>query len=71
MTSLDTLFHYSLCCIAPVLAARLIPGCEVTVGMDKDDDGRWPYSDTAEAIKTMGAKHVLKNVTVSFSKFIS
>jgi len=26
-----------LCCIAPVLAAKVFPGCEVTVGIEKDD----------------------------------
>jgi len=26
-----------LCCIAPVLAAKVIPGCEVTVGLENDD----------------------------------
>lgn len=29
-----------LCCISPVLAAKVFPGCEVTVGQDKDVDGR-------------------------------
>lgn len=26
-----------LCCISPVLAAKVFPGCEVTVGVEKDD----------------------------------
>ncbi|XP_071947921.1 ES1 protein homolog, mitochondrial-like [Antedon mediterranea] len=52
-----------LCCIAPVLAAKLIPGCEVTVGQDKDDGGRYPYAGTAGAVQEMGAKHVNKNVS--------
>ena len=26
-----------LCCISPVLAAKVIPGCEVTVGLENDD----------------------------------
>ncbi|KAF5905882.1 ES1 protein, mitochondrial-like, partial [Clarias magur] len=26
-----------LCCISPVLAAKVFPGCEVTVGNDKDE----------------------------------
>lgn len=26
-----------LCCISPVLAAKVFPGCEVTVGDDKDE----------------------------------
>ncbi|XP_038045365.1 glutamine amidotransferase-like class 1 domain-containing protein 3B, mitochondrial [Patiria miniata] len=51
-----------LCCIAPTLAAKVIPGCEVTVGQDKDDGGRWPYAGTAGAIEQMGSKHINKNV---------
>lgn len=51
-----------LCCIAPVLAAKLIPGVEITVGHDKDDGGRWPYAGTADAVEQMGAKHVNKDV---------
>lgn len=52
-----------MCCIAPVIAARLIPGVEVTVGHDKDEDGKWPYAGTAEAIEKMGGKHVVTEVT--------
>lgn len=26
-----------LCCISPVLAAKVFPGCEVTVGVEKDE----------------------------------
>ena len=37
----------------------------MTVGMDKEEGGRWPYCGTAAAIETMGAKHINKNVTVS------
>ncbi|XP_032222565.2 glutamine amidotransferase-like class 1 domain-containing protein 3, mitochondrial [Nematostella vectensis] len=61
-------FHSSkkpigLCCIAPVIAAKLIPGCEVTVGQDTDDGtGKWPYAGTAEAITKMNSKHINKNV---------
>jgi len=47
----------SLCCISPVLAANVIKGCQVTIGADQG---------TAAAIEQMGAKHVNKNVTVSF-----
>ncbi|KAL8598333.1 Glutamine amidotransferase-like class 1 domain-containing protein 3, mitochondrial [Nucella lapillus] len=43
-----------LCCIAPVLAAKVFPGCEVTVGSDPD---------TAGAIEAMDSTHVKKNVT--------
>ncbi|CAJ1079740.1 glutamine amidotransferase-like class 1 domain-containing protein 3A%2C mitochondrial [Xyrichtys novacula] len=50
-----------LCCISPVLAAKVFPGCEVTVGIEKDDK----YPDTtgcAEAINQLGCKHVSKSV---------
>lgn len=49
-----------MCCIAPVIAAKVLgtasggPGCEVTIGCDKD---------TAEAIAAMGAKHAEHPVT--------
>ena len=59
-------FVCRLCCISPVLAARVLPGCSVTVGSDQSEDGRWPYAGTASAIEKMGAKHVSKDVTVSF-----
>lgn len=52
-----------LCCIAPVLAAKVIPGCEVTVGSDEEEGGKWPYAGTAGAIEKLGAKHVKKAVT--------
>lgn len=53
-----------LCCIAPVLAARVLgtrkggPGVKVTIGTDPA---------TAEAIQTMGATHVPKSVTEAFT----
>lgn len=55
-----------LCCIAPVLAAKLLPGVEVTVGHEEEEGGRWPYAGTAGAIKALGAKHCVKEVTISF-----
>ena len=58
-----------LCCIAPVLAARVFPGCEVTVGKDTEEEGKWPYAGTVEALKAMGAKHVIKDVCVSFKLY--
>eukprot|EP01147_Barroeca_monosierra_P005807 gene5807-9027_t len=44
-----------LCCIAPVIAAKLFQ-CKVTVGSDKEGDD-WPYAGTAQAIQSMGAQH--------------
>ncbi|KAM8953957.1 glutamine amidotransferase-like class 1 domain-containing protein 3, mitochondrial [Pelodytes ibericus] len=50
-----------LCCISPVLAAKLIPGCELTVGYDTECE-KWPHAGTATAIKELGCKHVNKKV---------
>lgn len=47
-----------LCCIAPVLVAKVIKGCSVTVGSDQEEGGRWPYAGTAVAIQQLGATHV-------------
>lgn len=57
---------FSLCCIAPVLAAKVIKGVEVTVGHEQEEGGKWPYAGTAEAIEALGAKHCVKGVTISF-----
>nr|XP_028700843.1 glutamine amidotransferase-like class 1 domain-containing protein 3A, mitochondrial isoform X3 [Macaca mulatta] len=51
-----------LCCIAPVLAAKVLRGVEVTVGHEQEEGGKWPYAGTAEAIKALGAKHFVKEV---------
>lgn len=56
-----------LCCIAPVLAAKVLPGCEITVGGESSDGGRWPYAGTVEGVKTLGATHVVKDVCESHS----
>ncbi|KAM9038660.1 putative glutamine amidotransferase-like class 1 domain-containing protein 3B, mitochondrial [Sarcophilus harrisii] len=55
-----------LCCISPILAAKVIQGTEVTVGHEQEEEGKWPYCGTAEAIKALGAKHCVKEVTISF-----
>ncbi|XP_036601067.1 glutamine amidotransferase-like class 1 domain-containing protein 3A, mitochondrial [Trichosurus vulpecula] len=52
-----------LCCISPVLVAKVLKGTEVTVGHEHEEDGKWPYCGTAEAIKALGAKHCVKEVT--------
>ncbi|XP_044293657.1 glutamine amidotransferase-like class 1 domain-containing protein 3A, mitochondrial isoform X1 [Varanus komodoensis] len=48
-----------LCCISPVLAAKVFPGCEVTVGHNNNVDGRFL---TAAAIEALGCKHICKDV---------
>uniref|UniRef100_H2S482 Si:ch211-153b23.5 n=3 Tax=Takifugu TaxID=31032 RepID=H2S482_TAKRU len=50
-----------MCCISPVLAAKILPGCELTVGHDKECD-KWPYAQTAGAVREMGCKHVNTDV---------
>ncbi|CAL8341586.1 unnamed protein product [Boreogadus saida] len=53
-----------LCCISPVLAAKVFPGCEVTVGRENDD--KYPNTtDTAAAIVQLGCTHVSKSVAES------
>ncbi|PKU32212.1 es1 protein mitochondrial-like [Limosa lapponica baueri] len=51
-----------LCCISPVLAAKIFPGCELTVGHDTECE-KWPYAKTAETMKELGCTHVNKHVT--------
>ncbi|ESN98109.1 hypothetical protein HELRODRAFT_114003 [Helobdella robusta] len=55
-------FHSSkkpigLCCIAPILAAKVLKGCEVTLGFDKQDD-QWPHSGACAVVRDLGSKHV-------------
>ncbi|KAF3838177.1 hypothetical protein F7725_009945 [Dissostichus mawsoni] len=50
-----------MCCISPVLAAKILPGCELTVGQDKECE-KWPHAQTAGAMKEMGCKHVNTDV---------
>ncbi|XP_051937663.1 glutamine amidotransferase-like class 1 domain-containing protein 3, mitochondrial [Hippocampus zosterae] len=53
-----------LCCISPVLAAKVFPGCEVTVGLENDD--KYPNTtDTAAAINQLGCKHMSTGVSQS------
>mmetsp|Transcript_20013 Transcript_20013/g.25311 ORF Transcript_20013/g.25311 Transcript_20013/m.25311 type:complete len:87 (-) Transcript_20013:201-461(-) len=43
-----------MCCISPVIAAKVFPGCKVTIGNDED---------VASAIKKVGSENVSKQVT--------
>ncbi|XP_007452575.1 PREDICTED: ES1 protein homolog, mitochondrial [Lipotes vexillifer] len=52
-----------LCCIAPVLAAKVLRSVEVTVGHEQEEGGRWPHAGTAQVIKALGAKHCVTGVT--------
>lgn len=51
-----------MCCIAPVIAAKVLPGCEVTLGMDTEQDGKYPYAGATGAVTAMGSKHINKEV---------
>ena len=42
----------ALCCIAPVLAARLLPGARLTLGSRGE---QWPYAGSQEAAAGWGA----------------
>lgn len=59
---------YSMCCISPVLAAKVISGCEVTVGKSSGDC--WPYAETCAGIEKLGVKCVEKEVDISFTYII-
>ena len=52
---------FSLCCIAPVLAAKVIQGSEVTVGSSDQE--------AAGAVGALGSKHISTKVNVSL-KFV-
>lgn len=49
-----------------MLAAKVLSGAEVTVGHEEEEGGKWPYAGTAGAIKELGGKHCVKEVTISF-----
>lgn len=50
------------CCIAPVIAAKCLPGCEITVGKVPNALKEWPYGGTVENLKSLGAIVVEKDV---------
>ncbi|XP_066496193.1 putative glutamine amidotransferase-like class 1 domain-containing protein 3B, mitochondrial [Tiliqua scincoides] len=50
-----------LCCISPVLAAKILPGCELTVGHDQESE-IWPHAKTVAALQELGCKHVSTNI---------
>jgi len=53
-----------LCCIAPMLAAKVLGGNGVSLTLGKSDDGsgKWPYGGSLEAAKALGANVVEKSV---------
>ena len=50
-----------MCCIAPVLAAKVLPGCEVTIGTD---------AGTSEAIKQMVSPSLSPTLLPSFGSSV-
>ena len=46
---------------------QVLSDVEVTVGMDTENDERWPYAGTAAAVQSMGAKHFNRDVSVSYT----
>lgn len=53
-----------LCCIAPMLAAKVLgsTGVYLTLGKADDGSGKWPYAGSIEAAKGLGANVVEKAV---------
>jgi len=51
-----------MCCIAPVLAARVLKGASLTLGGSDAEGGKWPYAGSLEAARSMGANVVEKTV---------
>ncbi|XP_066570313.1 ES1 protein, mitochondrial [Amia ocellicauda] len=46
--------------MAPMLACRVLPSLEVTMGHERDESsrwGRWPQTSMVQAVKSMGARH--------------
>ncbi|XP_066988922.1 glutamine amidotransferase-like class 1 domain-containing protein 3, mitochondrial [Macrobrachium rosenbergii] len=52
------------CCIAPMLAAKVLgnSGVSITLGKSDDGSGKWPYAGSIEAAKSLGATAVEKAV---------
>ncbi|MGH0183839.1 UNVERIFIED_CONTAM: hypothetical protein FKN15_013092 [Acipenser sinensis] len=69
-------FHRSrkpigLSCMAPILACRVLPSLEVTMGQERDESsrwGRWPYTSMVQAVKSMGARHSIREPYISFTQ---
>ena len=55
------LLTYRLVCIAPIIAAKVFPGVEITLGLEEKSE-QWPYSGSAASAKTLGAITVPKDI---------
>ncbi|GMH81218.1 hypothetical protein TL16_g08861 [Triparma laevis f. inornata] len=47
-----------MCCIAPTIAAKMIPNAKLTVGQSSGPEEMWPHSGAAGSCEAMGATHV-------------
>ncbi|KAM4746486.1 ES1 protein, mitochondrial [Anableps anableps] len=71
-------FHRSrkpigLASMAPVLACRVLPNIEVTMGYERDEStrwGNWPQTNLVQAVKSMGARHVVREPYISFQSSV-
>jgi enhancing lycopene biosynthesis protein 2 len=52
-----------MCCVAPVLVAKLLPECQITVGMRQNGAGEWPFANTIDACTELGARCVERDVS--------
>ncbi|TNN86418.1 ES1 protein, mitochondrial [Liparis tanakae] len=67
-------FHRSrkpigLASMASLLACRVLPSIEVTMGNEKDENtrwGNWPHTNMPQAVKSMGARHNVREAYISF-----
>ncbi|EDV22688.1 uncharacterized protein TRIADDRAFT_58499 [Trichoplax adhaerens] len=52
-------------CITTVIAAKIFGelGCELTIGNDTPQSGRWPLASTTKILENLGVVHVNKDVT--------
>uniref|UniRef100_A0A3P9NTI3 Glutamine amidotransferase class 1 domain containing 3, like n=1 Tax=Poecilia reticulata TaxID=8081 RepID=A0A3P9NTI3_POERE len=63
----------SLASMAPVLACRVLPSIEVTMGYERDENtrwGNWPQTNMVQAVKGMGARHVVREPYISFQTYV-
>ncbi|KAG9354803.1 hypothetical protein JZ751_001516 [Albula glossodonta] len=76
-------FHRSrkpigLASMSPLLACRVLPSLEITMGYERDENsrwGRWPNTNMVQAVKSMGARHNVpyvdeKNKVISTPTFM-
>lgn len=69
LTSILLSLWLSLSSMAPLLACRVLPNLEVTMGYERDESsrwGRWPNTSMVQAVKSMGARHNTREPYISF-----